>query len=207
MGSALAPLFDTILNQSDKCDDVIAVIASLLGRMLRPDFVFDAADAFMATVYLIQFLSADPLGEIAAGPVVGYLAQVWRDILADQTFSVRNPVVTGPFILKAPSRGVGSRARLANIVLASEAAVRAHLSDERLAGIACVAPSVGPLRLNPNPMKNQHSCRPRRRAVSVCCLRRSRHHARAWAWSTYDAGDGRLFRSDGYPHLLACCAG
>jgi hypothetical protein len=56
-------------------------------------------------------------------------------------------------------------------------------------------------------MKNQHSCRPRRRVVSVCCLRRSSHHARAWAWSTYDAGDGRLFRSDGYPHLLACCTG
>jgi hypothetical protein len=28
-------------------------------------------------------------------------------------------------------------------------------------------------------MKNQHSCRPRRRVVSVCCLRRSSHHATA----------------------------
>jgi 5,6-dimethylbenzimidazole synthase len=30
---------------------------------------------------------------------------------------------------------------------------------ERLAGIACLAPSVGPLRLNSNPMKNQHYMR------------------------------------------------
>ncbi|KYK43183.1 hypothetical protein A1D31_38625 [Bradyrhizobium liaoningense] len=42
LGSALAPLFDTILDPSDKRDDIIGVIASLLGRMLRPDFVFDA---------------------------------------------------------------------------------------------------------------------------------------------------------------------
>ncbi|MEO6381183.1 MAG: hypothetical protein ABIO35_04070 [Nitrobacter sp.] len=44
------------------------------------------------------------MGETAAGPVVAYFAQVWRDILAERTFSVRNPVVTGPFILKALSR-------------------------------------------------------------------------------------------------------
>ena len=130
LGSAIAPLFDTISNPSDKRDDVIIVVANLLGHMLRPDFVFDASDAFMATVHLVQFLSAHPLGETAAGPIVEYFAQVWRDILANRTFSVRNPVVTGPFILKALSKGVGNRARLANIVLASEAAVRAHLSDE-----------------------------------------------------------------------------
>jgi tetratricopeptide (TPR) repeat protein len=130
LGAALAPLFDTIFNPSDKRDDMIAAIAGLLSRMLRSDFVFDAADAFKATVHLVQFLSAHPLGKTAAGPVVGYFAQVWRDILENRTFSVRNPVVTGPYILKALSRGDGNLARLANIVLASEAAVRARLSDE-----------------------------------------------------------------------------
>jgi len=130
LAACLEPLFDTIADPSAKRDDLIIVVASLLGRMLRPDFVFDAADAFMATVHLVQFLSSHPLGEMAGTPVVQYFARVWRDILANRTFSVRNPAATGPFILSALSKGDSSRAKLANIVLASEAAVRAHLSDE-----------------------------------------------------------------------------
>jgi tetratricopeptide (TPR) repeat protein len=141
LAASLTPLFDTISEPSENRDDIIIIVASVLGRMLRPDFVFDAAEAFMATVYFVQFLADDPLGEMAAGPVVRYFAHVWRDILTNRTFSVRNPVATGPFILSALSKGINNRARLANIVLASEFAVRAHLSDELRAKVRAMADS------------------------------------------------------------------
>jgi hypothetical protein len=131
LGSSLAPLFDTISEPSERHDDLNVVIASVLGRMLQPGFVFDAAEAFMAMVFIIQLLSNHVLGETAAGPVFEYFADVWRDILSNRTFSVRNPAATSPFILVAAlSKGHSNRAKLANLVLASEAAVRRHLSDE-----------------------------------------------------------------------------
>jgi hypothetical protein len=131
LAECLAPLFETISKSSERQDDLIIVAAGILGRLLEPDFVFDAADAFMATVYLIQLLSGHVLGETAAGPVFEYFAKVWRDILANRTFSVRNPATTAPFILAALSKGATTnRAKLANLVLASEAAVRRHLSDD-----------------------------------------------------------------------------
>ena len=117
----------------------VVVVASILGQMLQPDFVFDATEAFMATVYLNQLLSHHVLGETAAGPIVDYFSQVWRDIFAKRAFSVRNPTTSGPQILSAHLKGAGNRAKLANLVLASESAVRANLSDELRADIRATA--------------------------------------------------------------------
>jgi hypothetical protein len=130
IGPSLAPLFDTISNPSDRRDDLVVVAASVLGLMLQPDFVFDAGEAFMATVYLTQLLNGHVLGETAAGPVLEYFVSVWRDILAKRSFSVRNLAATGPLILAAPSKGGSHKAKLAHLVLASEPAIRGHLSDE-----------------------------------------------------------------------------
>jgi hypothetical protein len=130
LAPSLEPVFDNISKPSERKDDLVVVAASILGQMLRTDFVFDADDAFMATVHLIQLLSGHVLGEAAAGPIFEYFAQVWRDILANRTFSVRNPAATAPFILASFSKGATNRAKLAYLVLASEAAVRRHLSDD-----------------------------------------------------------------------------
>ena len=139
LGPSVAPLFDTISNPTDKRDNLTVVVASILGQMLQPDFVFDATEAFMATVYLNQLLSHHVLGETAAGPIVDYFSQVWRDIFAKRAFSVRNPTTSGPQILSAHLKGAGNRAKLANLVLASESAVRANLSDELRADIRATA--------------------------------------------------------------------
>jgi hypothetical protein len=139
LGPSVAPLFDMISTPPDKRDDLIVMVASILGQMLQPGFVFDAGEAFMATVYLIQLLARHVLGETAAGPIVGFFSQVWRDVLANRTFSVRSPAATGPFILAALFKGASNRAKLAHLVLASEAAVRARLSDELRASIREIA--------------------------------------------------------------------
>jgi hypothetical protein len=139
LGPSVSPLFNTISAPSDKRDNLIIVVASMLGQMLRPSFVFDAGEAFMATVYFLQLLSSHVLGETAAGPIADYFSHVWRDILAKRAFSVRNPGTSGPLILAALSKGASNCAKLANLVLASEAAVRTHLSDELKATIRAIA--------------------------------------------------------------------
>ena len=128
-------MFDTIAEPSDKRDNLLVVVASTLGQMLQADFLFDAQEAFRATVRIIQLLSVHVLGETAAGPIFEYFSEVWRDLLANRAFLVRSPAANGPLILAALSKGESNRARLANLVLASEGAVRAHLADELRATI------------------------------------------------------------------------
>jgi hypothetical protein len=127
---SLAPLFDAISEPSDTRDDLVIVVASILGQMLQPGFVFDAGEAFAATVFFIQLLSGHVLGETAAGPIVEYFSLVWRDILAKRAFSVRSPATNGPLILAAANDGYSARAKLANLILVAEAGVSAHLSSE-----------------------------------------------------------------------------
>jgi hypothetical protein len=135
LGSSLESLFGTISEPSERRHDLVAISASVLGQMLTSGFIFDAADAFRATVYLVQLVAGHVLGETAAGPIFNYFADVWRDILANRTFSVRSPATTSAFILEALSKGETNRAKLATLVLASEVAVRAHLGDELKANI------------------------------------------------------------------------
>lgn len=130
LGSAVAPLFDEIAAPSDKPTTLIFAVADTLGHMLQPNFVFNAGEAFLATVRLAQLLSNHLIGETLAVPVVAYFSKIWREILTDRTFSVRSPVTNGPLILAAVSKGETARARLANLVLATHAAVRERLSDE-----------------------------------------------------------------------------
>jgi hypothetical protein len=85
-GASLAPLFETIATPSDRRDDLVILVATILGRMLQTDFMFDAREAFGATVYLIQLLNGHVLGETAAGPIFEYFAQVWRDLPANRAF-------------------------------------------------------------------------------------------------------------------------
>jgi hypothetical protein len=135
LGASLESLFGTISEPVERRDDLVEVSASFLGQMLTPGFVFDAADAFSATVYFVQLVAAHVLGETAAGPIFNYFADVRRDILANRTFSVRGPAAASTFILEAFSKGETNRAKLANLVLASEVAVRARLGDELKANI------------------------------------------------------------------------
>jgi hypothetical protein len=139
IGRSVVMLFDAVSMPKDKSDTLIGKVARILSCMLQSDFIFDAGEAFGATVYLVQLLSGNVLGETAAGPIVKYFSQIWRDILVERAFSVRNPTVNGQIILSSAVKGTTNRAKLANLVLASEAAVRGRLSDELRASIRKMA--------------------------------------------------------------------
>jgi hypothetical protein len=134
-GASLAPLFEKVTAPSDSRDDLIVLVAEVLGQMMQKDFIFDAREAFGATVHLIQLLNGHVLGETAAGPIFEYFAHVWRDLLANRAFLVRGPAANGPSILTALSMDGSNCAKLAHLVLASEAAERPQLSDELRAKI------------------------------------------------------------------------
>lgn len=127
---ATAPLFDLINNPPEQSPDLITSVATVLHQMLDRAFVFDATEATGAIVILVQLLSHHPLGETVAGLVVECFKRVWQDIVTKRTFSMRNPSATGPFILAAFDKGITDTATLAQVALASEAAVQRQFSDE-----------------------------------------------------------------------------
>jgi hypothetical protein len=92
--------------------------------------VFVADEAFLATVYLLQLLHRHVLGETAARPIVNYFCEVWRDIVSNRTFSMRNPNLNRSLILDSLKVGDSALATLANIILATESCVTANLSAE-----------------------------------------------------------------------------
>jgi hypothetical protein len=137
--AALEDLFAIIDGSGSARKDATATYARLLGQMLQPDFVFDAREAFFATVHLVQLLGNHILGDTAAVPIADYFTHVWQDIVANRPFSLRSPAVIGPMILEATTQGATPRARLANVSLAAEAAVRDSLSDDLRATIRALA--------------------------------------------------------------------
>lgn len=157
LGQVVAPLFTMIAGPAEKRSDAIPAVADIVGQMVDPDFVFDAAEAFAATVHIVQVLAGHVLGETVAGAVLRYFEAEWKDILAKRTFSVRNPSAVGPFILAAFSKGISNMAKLANVVLASESAVRAHLSDELRTTVHRIAePERKPVTyIEPNPVDSR----------------------------------------------------
>lgn len=114
-------------------------VASTLGWMLRPGHVFDASGAFAATVRIFQLLRRNELGEVGAAIAYRYFSDVWRDILANRRFSMRAPVATEPAILESLSRDGRYVARLAHLIVASEAAVAVRVSDDLRAIIRTAA--------------------------------------------------------------------
>jgi hypothetical protein len=128
--ACLKPIFDVVTSASASSDDPIYIVAGLSGKMMQLDYSFDADDAFLATVYITQLLSGHVLGEEAARPVLEYFSVVWRDLVLNRSFLIRSPAMSGPLILEKMNDGRTNLAKLANLVLAAESAVRKKLSND-----------------------------------------------------------------------------
>lgn len=139
LGPHVKALFNVVDEPALTSASLSGSVGSIVGRMLSPDYVFDATEAFAATVYFFRLLRNNELGEVAAVKVVTCFSGIWRDILANRRFSVRTPAVSEPAILESLSKGGTYMSRLAHLILASQAAVTTRLSDDLRALIQAVA--------------------------------------------------------------------
>jgi hypothetical protein len=81
--------------------------------------------------------------------MMSFYEKIWPDILEKRSFSMRGPATNGPYILEAMREGDTAMQRLANMALATEAAVKRNLPNdlrERIAKIAAkrVKPAAAP---------------------------------------------------------------
>jgi hypothetical protein len=143
---AVAQLFEVIDNPSDAKTDIHVIIPSIVGRLLKGEIV-DANDLYRSSIYTIQFLQNGPLARPAADALMAYYEQLWLEILHKRTFSMRGPTTNGPIILAALAKGDTAMQRMANMILATEAAARPRLSDnlrDQIAKIAAKRPRPDP---------------------------------------------------------------
>jgi hypothetical protein len=131
-------LFRVMDEPSDEESDIYVIIPSIVGRLLSGE-VFDTNDVFLSAIYVMQLLENSVLAPPAAEALMSFYERVWPDILQERAFSMRSPTTNGPIILEAMRKGETGMQRMANMVLATEAAVKRGLSNElreRLSKIA-----------------------------------------------------------------------
>jgi tetratricopeptide (TPR) repeat protein len=121
-------LFSVIDEPSDNEQDVYVSISGIAGRLLHGE-VFNADDVFLSAIYAFQFLEDSAIARPAAAALMSFYERIWPEILRDRAFSMRSPLTNGPIILAAIRKGETAKQRMANMVLATEAAARRGLSD------------------------------------------------------------------------------
>jgi hypothetical protein len=146
----VAQLFQIVDNPSDAKTDIHVIIASTVSRLLKGDIV-DAKDVYHSSIFAIQFLQNSTLAPPAAGALMAYYEQLWPEILDKRTFSMRGPATNGPIILAALAKGDTAMQRMANMILATEAAARPALSDNLRDQIAKIAAK----RTKPDPVAEE----------------------------------------------------
>lgn len=109
---------------------VFVIIPSIVGRLLKGE-ILDANDAYISAVYALQLLGTSPIGEPAAAALMTFYERLWPEILEKRTFSMRGPSTNGPIITAAMRKGDTAMQRMANMVLASEAAAASKQSLSR----------------------------------------------------------------------------
>jgi tetratricopeptide (TPR) repeat protein len=131
-------LFGSMDDPSDGEKDIYVIIPSIAGRLLS-DYVFDANDVFLSGIYILQLLEASVLAPAVAEALMSFYERIWPEILEHRSFCMSSPRTNGPIILSAMKRGDTALQRMANMVLATEAAAKRRLSNElreRLAKIS-----------------------------------------------------------------------
>jgi hypothetical protein len=138
LAKAVEGLFLVMDRPSREEKDVFVIIPSIVGRLLSGD-VFDANDVFLSAIYALQLLDNGILAAPAAEALMSFYGRAWPEILEERAFSMRSPATNGPIILEAMRKGKTAMQRMANMALATEAAVKRSLSTdlrERLSKIA-----------------------------------------------------------------------
>jgi hypothetical protein len=82
---------------------------------------------------------------------MAYYEQLWLEIIDKRPFSMRGPATNGPIILAALAKGDTAMQRMANMVLATEAAARRSLSD----GLRDLIAKIAAKRSRPDPMAEE----------------------------------------------------
>jgi hypothetical protein len=122
-------LFRVMDKPSDNRGDVYLIIPSIVGRLLKGE-ILNTDDVFLSAMFAVQFLEGGVLAPPAASALMSFYERLWREILEKRKFSMRGPATNGPIILEAMQKGETALQRMANMVLATEAASKHSLSND-----------------------------------------------------------------------------
>jgi len=129
LGEMVRDLFQVMDAPSAEEKDVDVIIPSIAGRLMAKE-VFDARDAYLSAIYILQLLEGSTLSPPVAEAIMVVFDTMWPEIIEKRSFSMRSPLTNGPIILDAMRKGDTALQRMANLVLGAEAAESRHLSDD-----------------------------------------------------------------------------
>ena len=127
---ALQPFIDSFEKQTCPKGDAFEITAYYLGRLMKANAYMSPDEMFILTYRFWQCLPHSFFKEIIEDVIADYLSGRWREIITNQRFNLKQPMMSVSAIegaLKEPTNGI---AKIAAIVLAAENAVRHKLNAE-----------------------------------------------------------------------------
>ncbi|GAG06476.1 unnamed protein product, partial [marine sediment metagenome] len=129
--TALEPFMEFFKKQAFDNGDIYEVTASCLGRLMEKEVFVMPDDMFIISVRVWGWLLQSNFKTTVENMLADYFVESWRDIITNQRFNLKLPMMTVPDIeaeLKEPTNGIE---KIAAIVVAAENAVK-HKLDATL---------------------------------------------------------------------------
>lgn len=128
--NALKPFIECFKKKPFQTGNAYDMPASCLGRLLGKEVFVNPDDMFIITFHLWEWLFQTNFKTTVENMLADYFVESWRDIIKNQRFLLKQPMISVPAIevaLKDPTRGT---VKIAAIVVATENAVKHRLADK-----------------------------------------------------------------------------
>ncbi|MBA7471440.1 hypothetical protein ES707_06746 [subsurface metagenome] len=128
--NALKPLIECFKKKPSQTGNAYDMTASCLGRLMGKEVFVNPDDMFIITFRLWAWLSQSTFKLEVENMLADYFVESWRDIIKNQSFLLKQPMISVPAIevaLKEPTRGT---VKITAIVVATENAVKHRLDDK-----------------------------------------------------------------------------
>jgi len=129
--TALKPFIKCFKKQPSQTGNAYDMPASCLGRLLGKEVFVNPDDMFIITFRLWEWLFKTNFKTTVENMLAEYFVESWRDIIKNQRFRLKQPMISVPAIEVALEESTRGKVKIAAIIVTAENAVK-HCLDDKL---------------------------------------------------------------------------
>lgn len=130
LNEAMSAFMESFKKQFSNTGETNEVVAACIGRLATKKSLINTDDLFLITCHLWSWLTHSHFRNLIGEMVSEYFVEQWRNVVENQRFLLKQPMINVPIIIDAINSELKGIAKMAEIVLAAENAVAHHLSNE-----------------------------------------------------------------------------
>lgn len=129
--TVLGPFMECFTKQPLHSGDIYEVAASCIGRLMKKEEFVIPDDMFIITFRILEWLFQSNFKNTVESALADYFVKRWRDIIINQRFNLKLPMMTVPDIEDALKESTSGVEKIAALVVATENAVK-HKLDKKI---------------------------------------------------------------------------